>query len=396
MKIVHLIDYFQPTLGYQEAFLAREQLRLGHDVTVVTSDRYAPFPDYVSTVQPVLGERIRPAGRGIEEGVYVWRLPVQFEYRYRCWLKGLTQALVTLRPDVLHAHNVIKLTSLQAILLKPRLGYRLVMDDHSLQIAMDQSWQGTIFYGAFRLLLAPLFRRRVDVLVAVTDGIADTIRQVYGLDRLPLHVIELGIDTQLFRPDAVARQAKRVELGLNPDDFLIVYTGKIIPTKAPHWLVEALSHCPARVKALLVGNAPADYRRQIDDIIAEHGLSDRVIFHPAVRQVELPPYYVAADAGCWPREGSMGMFEAAACGLPIVITAGELSQRVRYGNGLEYREGDVADLARCLTQLAQNPGQARTMGARGRQLVEGHLSWIEINRQFLAAYQGTSASSQNL
>jgi glycosyltransferase involved in cell wall biosynthesis len=90
------------------------------------------------------------------------------------------------------------------------------------------------------------------------------------------------------------------------------------------------------------------------------------------------------------------MFEAAACGLPIVIAAGELSQRVRYGNGLEYQEGDVADLARCLTQLAENPEQTRHMGARGRQLVEEHLSWVEINRQFLAAYQGISATNLNV
>jgi hypothetical protein len=42
MKIVHIVDYFQPVLGYQEAFLAKEHAKLGHEVFVITSDRYAP------------------------------------------------------------------------------------------------------------------------------------------------------------------------------------------------------------------------------------------------------------------------------------------------------------------------------------------------------------------
>ena len=55
MKIVHLTSYFQPQLGYQEYFLAREHIKLGHDVWVVTSDRYFPFPDYDKTVKNILG-----------------------------------------------------------------------------------------------------------------------------------------------------------------------------------------------------------------------------------------------------------------------------------------------------------------------------------------------------
>ena len=45
MKIVILIDYFQPKLGYQEFFLAKEMQKLGHQVYVATSNYYFPFPD---------------------------------------------------------------------------------------------------------------------------------------------------------------------------------------------------------------------------------------------------------------------------------------------------------------------------------------------------------------
>ncbi len=387
MKIVHLIDYFQPAMGYQETFLAREQLRLGHEVTVVTSDRYAPFSNYAGIMQPLLGERIRTPGRLVEEGIPVWRLPVRFERAYRCWLEGLAQALATLRPDVVHAHNVVKLSTLQAALLKPRLGYRLVVDDHQHPIDLNTRWSGRLFYGAFRLLLAPLFRSRIDTMVAIIDQIAPIIREVYGLKEPPVQVIELGVDTELFRPDETARQTLRAELRLETGDFLIIYTGKVIPSKGVHWLLEALPHCRPQVKVLILGNAPADYCQQLNQVVVTHHLEERVLWRAAMRQIELPGYYAAADVACWPRGISAAMLEAAACALPLVIAFGTLSQRVGYGNGLEYQEGNVAELARRLTQLAQNPAQARQMGARGRQLVEEHHSWAEINRQFLAAYQ---------
>lgn len=387
MKIVHLIDYFQPVLGYQETFLAREQLRLGHEVTVVTSDRYAPLPNYASTVQPLLGERIRTPGQFVEADLPVRRLPVRFEHAYRCWLQGLEKALAVLRPDVVHAHNVVKFSTLQAILLQPRLGYWLLVDDHQHPIDLNKSRGGTWFYGLFRLLLAPLFRRRIDALVGVTDEIAGVMRDVYGLTQPPVQVIELGVDTGLFRPDEIARKLKRTELGLDPADFLVIYSGKIIPAKAVHWLLEALPHCPSRLKVLLLGNPPAEYRRELEATVATLELADRVIFHPAVRQTDLPAYYAAADAACWPRGVSIATLEVAACALPLVIAAQTLPERISYGNGLEYQEGDVADLARCLTQLAQDPEQARRMGARGRQMVEQNHSWAEINRQFMAAYQ---------
>ena len=57
MKIIQIINYFQHQIGYQEYFLAKEQAEAGHNVTIISSDRYFPFPDYESTVKSILGNR---------------------------------------------------------------------------------------------------------------------------------------------------------------------------------------------------------------------------------------------------------------------------------------------------------------------------------------------------
>ncbi|HRS42508.1 MAG TPA: hypothetical protein P5530_01355 [Candidatus Diapherotrites archaeon] len=37
-----LEKYIKPKLGYQEYYLAKEHAKMGPEVTVITSDRYAP------------------------------------------------------------------------------------------------------------------------------------------------------------------------------------------------------------------------------------------------------------------------------------------------------------------------------------------------------------------
>jgi len=74
MRIIHLIDYFQPKLGYQETYLALAHLRLGHHVTVITSDRHYPFSDYASAFQKILGERKKKPGKFKEYGLDTLRL----------------------------------------------------------------------------------------------------------------------------------------------------------------------------------------------------------------------------------------------------------------------------------------------------------------------------------
>jgi glycosyltransferase involved in cell wall biosynthesis len=226
----------------------------------------------------------------------------------------------------------------------------------------------------------------VDVLVPITEETAEIAREVFGLRRPVARVIELGVDADLFRPDHQRRERMRQELGLSPTDFVVIYTGKVIPAKGVHWLVEALSMCPARVHALILGNAAAGYRLLIDGLVAEHGLQGRVLCYPAVKQVDLPGYYVAADAGCWPRETSLAMLEASACGLPVVVVTDGVQTRVRNRSGLQYHEANVPELARCLTRLAQHRQEAEAMGRRGRQLIEDHYTWEHIGRQFSLAY----------
>ena len=100
LTIVHVADYVMPGMGYQEFALAKWNARHGHEVHMVTSDRYTPVPHYEDTWESFLGPRL--IGPGVEqiEGVTIHRLPCRLELKRRPWLAGLSDELERIRPDV--------------------------------------------------------------------------------------------------------------------------------------------------------------------------------------------------------------------------------------------------------------------------------------------------------
>ncbi len=391
MKIIHVIDYFQPKLGYQETFLAREHSRLGHEVHVVTSDRYYPFPNYKETVEPLLGPRRLRPGVYKEGGVVIHRLKIIFEGWHRVWLKGLVREIESIHPDVIFAHGVENITGFRLARWKLRSqpNCRLIYDCHMIGRA-SRSKLAPLFHQAYRYILGHQVLRASDAIVAVTRETKEYMGEAYGFAADKTCVIPLGVDIDRFQYDPNGRKEIRSELGIDPDAVVFVYAGKIIPEKGPNLLVEAAlrltTENPQRkVKVMLIGNGPAEYRAKIESRVKQRMDNRNLLLQIGmVANAELPKYFSAADVGVWPRECAITIFEAMSCSLPVVVSdLPAAAERVAWGNGLVYKEGDVKDLCRAMKQLAIDESLRKEMGQRGRKVVEEQFSWKVIAQRFL-------------
>jgi len=106
---------------------------------------------------------------------------------------------------------------------------------------------------------------------------------------------------------------------------------------------------------------------------------------PFVPVRDLPPFYWAADIGVWPTQESTSQLDAAACGLPLILSNRiEVLERVD-GNGFTYEEGDAADLA-CRIEALRDPMRRARMGAIGCAKVRDRFSWELIAQRRLADY----------
>ena len=394
MKIAHVISYFQPQLGYQEFYLAKEQQKMGHDVCIITSDRYAPFPNFSKTVGNILGERYVGRGAFTEEGLKVVRLPLLFEIASNNALLGLRRALTDFSPDIIHAHSATAPTTLATIIFEVASHYKVVVDCH-----MDYSLQSkskirqTIFNAWSKNPVCRSVLRRADGYIAVAESTRRWLSREWGINYDRIEVIPLGAESDFFSPDVKKRKIIRDKLRIGEDEVLIIYAGKVIPEKDIEVLLHAstlLIQKHGKVKVLLIGSGPKEYMEKLQRMINKYTIRNHILFYPFQHKTMLPNYYNAADVGVWPGQDSITIVEAMATGLPIIVPRSYRNLHyIEYGNGFHFSRGNSKQLRECLEQVIIDKDLRQKMSLNSRKLVEEKLNWKTIAKQTVGLYKKT-------
>jgi D-inositol-3-phosphate glycosyltransferase len=167
-----------------------------------------------------------------------------------------------------------------------------------------------------------------EVVLASCSVEATQLAQLYDSDPARIRVVAPGVDHAFFGP-GYRPQARRA-LGLPADSPLLLFVGRIQPLKGADVAVCALAamtdHPDAR---LLVVGGPSgprgeEHLAQLQKLVDDLGLADRVRFEEPQPHELLSTYYRAADVCVVPsRSESFGLvaLEAAACGTPVVAAA---------------------------------------------------------------------------
>lgn len=397
MRIVHVIDYFAPKLGYQETYLAREQQRMGHEVVVITSDRHFPFPHYEQTVQKQIGRRYVGSGRRVEEGISVIRLLSHFEFFTRVWMNNLITTIQDINPDVIHVHSVSSLTSLRLACAKHTSLRKIpiLADDHSHWSIVGNHWSKKIFYTLYKYAVGWFVSRSLSSFVAITQETKEIVQRVFGITK-DVSIIQLGADTKTFSFQQTWRKKLRKQFKFAERDCVFIYTGKMIHDKGIDLLVQAfieLNHPKARL--MLVGNGPDEFILNLKKALKQANISDRVLWIPLQKPEHLARYYSTADVGVWPKQESVSMIEAMACELPVLVKRSK-SMETRLGTtgSLMYNEGNTQDLVRSMKVfINMSTQEKRKRGKAGRAHVEKTLSWKTIAQQFVSFYSSLLSSS---
>lgn len=204
--------------------------------------------------------------------------------------------------------------------------------------------------------------------ICVSEVIRDYLLKNYpGLDGDKLHVIQRGVDMQLFDPVAVDRgfvAALRASLGLG-DAFIVGSVGRITYLKDYETFIAAIARCAEKIpniRGVIVGGVREDkqeYLAGLKRLAASLGVDDRIVF--AGSQSRMPEVYTLFDAmvNASLKMGNVGrtVTEGLAMNTPVIATTFEgLRNLVVDGvNGYIIRNQDVDGLARSIERLYQNP-----------------------------------------
>lgn len=387
MKILIVIDYYQPQLGYSDSFLADNFKKLGHDVKVLTSNFYFPFPEYENTVKKILGNRQLNAGREFDDGVEIIRQKMIKEIFSRAIFSGHKDVLGVFKPDLVLVNKAASYNAVRMCQLKKAFGYKLYCYDSHLPSELEQ---GNIFlkkaiYFIFRFLFAGLLNSKVDKFIAVQAMTEGLMKNYYGIKKR-IYVIPLGTDTDRFKYNNNERSKIRKKYRIKDNDFVIIYTGKMIASKGLDILFQAFDKlCKSNldIRLMIVGQGTKEYIAYCLSKI-DKNYHIKIIWIDFQHPENLYKYYSASEIGVWPLQESTSMNDAASNSLPFIAndTLGDKT-RISNKNGLLYKKGDYQELAKKIEYLYNNPEIRKIMGKKGRELAEKKLSWKNVAAKFL-------------
>jgi len=242
-----------------------------------------------------------------------------------------------------------------------------------------------------------------DVVIAVSEPLADQLRRQVRVPAAKLHVIPNGVDTDSFRPPADTIECRRV-LGLPIDRPIIGSVGRLESVKN-YWLaLDALSHLVSTASMdgpppLLALAGDGSQRSALQAHAAQLGVADHVRFlgwHDQAEQV-----YGAFDVFtlCSHSEGmSLSLLEAMSTGLcPVVTDVG--GNRSVLGPDLStqlVRPGDPRALAEAWRTCLDQPEWRRAAGAQARKRVLHAFSLQQLVARHEAVYLRLTAQTGGL
>lgn len=206
------------------------------------------------------------------------------------------------------------------------------------------------------------------------------------------------IPTANLVPQLLDRSALKAELGIHPEQRVLLYVGRIATEKNMFTLLEAAaismrSH-PSTI-LLIVGDGPS--RTECKEYAFSLGIGDRVRFEGFVPREQVDRYYAVADIFCFAsttETQGLVVSEAMSYGLPaIVVSGGGAGAAIVHGeNGLLVRN-DAAILGEHILQVLSDD-HLWTRLSDGAQKSARAYSPTEMANQVVEVYRKALARNQ--
>lgn len=337
------------------------------------------------TVRVAPGVLVRNVVAGPFEGLDKYDLPTQL----CAFTAGVLRAEATHEPgyyDIVHSHYW--LSGQVGWLARDRWAVPLVHTAHTLAAVKNAALaDGDSPEPPLRAVGEQQVVDEADRLIVNTEHEAQQLVSVHNADPARIDVVHPGVDLETFTPGD--RRAARAALGLDTDEQVVAFVGRIQPLKAPDVALRAAAKLPG-VRVLVAGGPSGSGLQAPDGLIRlanDLGISDRVTFLPPQSREQLVNVYRAADLVAVPSYSeSFGLVavEAQACGTPVVAAAvGGLPVAVRDGvTGTLVDGHDDGDWAHAIGDVL---GRADTL----RPAAAAHaatFSWARTVDALLASY----------
>ena len=311
-----------------------------------------------------------------EQGIPVHVLGKRFRFDPLTWLR-LRSLLNTIRPHIVQSYLFAANSYVRLPGIRPA-DSRIIVSERCVD-SWKSGWQKS---------LDRQLARRMDMMTANSQSVADFYRETIGVDERRITVIPNGM------PSVETGEGGRLhdELGLPKECRIVGFVGRLAPQKNLRDLVWAFhlfkQAATGPVALVLIGDGPQ--RDSLSQFLTDLGTRDLVHFMGHREDaIELMKDF---SVFCLPSafEGmSNSLMEAMACGIPCVVSDippnKELVQHEQ--TGLVFPVGQAPDLARSLLRCLDEEGSGRRLGQSARELIERDYSVASLIERHHHLYQ---------
>ncbi len=182
------------------------------------------------------------------------------------------------------------------------------------------------------------------------------------------------------RPHELAQFRLANGLGSGP---VLLFVSRLAPANRVDLLIRATADLAREfpgVKTVIIGNGAAEKAR-LQSLAAQVGVAGSVVFHDGVYdEMRLAPWFLSADAFCYPANVGLSLIHALWYGLPVVTTDNRAVQNPEVVafepgvNGLQYEHESAASMAAALRRIVSDSDLRRSMSEAARQTVVGRFT----------------------
>ncbi len=316
--------------------------------------------------------------REFTRNVFLWK-----DHKAYRILKSIIQEF---NPQIVHTHGS------KPGVLGRWAAYRLKVP------VIIHTYHGHVFHSYFSPIISKLIvwlERRLatytDIIIAINKQLLNDLTTVYKItDPSSILLSPLGLDLAYYQQAAVhqTRNEVRAMLGLKNEDLAVVAIGRLVPVKQHSLFVRIAArfvkeHPSIPFKFLIVGDGPErDHLKLLAEneglkysVGAEIKGESNLVF--LLWRTDIPAILSAMEILLHTslNEGTpVSILEAMAMGKPVVATAVGGIPELLNALGAGMVCDNEKELMENLLQLAGNSELSQSLGKKGKQFVENHMS----------------------
>lgn len=204
-----------------------------------------------------------------------------------------------LEPQCISCHNLSALIVgwMSTVFLSKNKKPKLVYDSHEFEIGRNTNGKRSKLSKLIVSKLEKFLMNKCAFSIMVNDSIADEVQKIHNLKERPIVVRNIPNYWDIDESVCKLRKQEFCELlGVPMDTFIIMYHGGVMSGRGIEMLLKVIQK-NKNIAVVILGNGEKNYVEQLNNLVKKLQISERVLFHSAVKIEDLWQYVGAADIG---------------------------------------------------------------------------------------------------